>query len=141
MKANLGIRAHDLEAEDLQELAANVAQRGFSAVQLALAKSITEFSTSTGSLSPGYGHYVKSLFQQHDVRIAVLGCYINMIHPDLAERQRQLNRFKEHIRFAHDFGCSIVGTETGSVIPSLGYSEDNFTEEAYTEVVKVCKNS
>ena len=136
MKANLGIRAHDLEAENLQELAANVAQRGFSAVQLALAKSITEFSTSTGSLSPGYGHYVKSLFQQHDVRIAVLGCYINMIHPDLAERQRQLDRFKEHIRFAGDFGCSIVGTETGSVIPSLGYSEDNFTEEAYTEVVK-----
>lgn len=136
MKANLGIRAHDLEAENLQELAGNVAQRGFSAVQLALAKSITEFTTSTGSLSPGYGHYVKSLFQQHDVRIAVLGCYINMIHPDLAERQRQLDRFKEHIRFARDFGCSIVGTETGSVIPSLGYSEDNFTDEAYTEVVK-----
>lgn len=136
MKANLGIRAHDLEAENLQELAGNVAQRGFSAIQLALAKSITEFTTSTGSLSPGYGHYVKSLFQQHDVRIAVLGCYINMIHPDLAERQRQLDRFKEHIRFARDFGCSIVGTETGSVIPSLGYSEDNFTDEAYTEVVK-----
>ena len=136
MKANLGIRAHDLEAENLQELAGNVAQRGFSAIQLALAKSITEFTTSTGSLSPGYGHYVKSLFQQYDVRIAVLGCYINMIHPDLAERQRQLDRFKEHIRFARDFGCSIVGTETGSVIPSLGYSEDNFTDEAYTEVVK-----
>ena len=136
MKANLGIRAHDLEAENLQELAANVAQRGFSAVQLALAKSITEFSTSTGSLSPGYGHYVKSLFQQHDVRIAVLGCYINMIHPDLAERQRQLDRFKEHIRFTRHFGCSIVGTETGSVIPSLGYSKDNFTEEAYSAVVE-----
>ncbi|MFY0742581.1 sugar phosphate isomerase/epimerase family protein [Solibacillus silvestris] len=136
MKVNLGIRAHDVEAKNIHELAANVAQRGFSAVQLALAKSITEFSTSTGSLSPGYGHYVKSIFQQHDVRIAVLGCYINMIHPDLPERQRQLDRFKEHIRFARDFGCTIVGTETGSVIPSLGYSKDNFTEEAYIEVVK-----
>lgn len=136
MKANLGIRAHDLEAGNLQELAANVAARDFSAVQLALTKSITTFSTSTGALSPGYGHHVKSIFQQHGVQLAVLGCYINMIHPDAEERQRQLERFKEHIRFARDFGCSIVGTETGSVIPSLGYSEDNFTEEAYIEVAK-----
>ena len=135
MKANLGIRAHDLEAENLQELAANVAARGFSAVQLALAKSIKAFSTSAGALSPGYGHHVKSIFQQHEVQLAVLGCYINMIHPEAQERRRQLERFKEHIRFARDFGCSIVGTETGSVIPSLGYSEDNFTEEAYAEVV------
>lgn len=136
MKANIGIRAHDIEAENLQQLAAQVAAKGLSAIQLALAKSISTFSTSTGTLSPGYGQYVKSIFQQQDVHIAVLGCYINMIHPDLLERQQQLERFKEHIRYAREFGCSVVGTETGSVIPSLGYSEENFTEQSYAQVLK-----
>jgi len=136
MKANIGIRAHDIEAENLQQLAAQVAAKGLSAIQLALAKSISTFSTSTGTLSPGYGQYVKSIFQQQDVHIAVLGCYINMIHPDLLERQQQLERFKEHIRYAREFGCSVVGTETGSVIPALGYSEENFTEQSYAQVLK-----
>lgn len=136
MKANLGIRAHDIEAENLQQLVEQVAAKDLSAVQLALAKSITTFPTTTGVLSPGYGHYIRSIFQKQQVNIAVLGCYINMIHPDVVERKRQLERFKEHIRYARDFGCSVVGTETGSVIPSLGYSEENFTEASYVQVVQ-----
>ena len=136
LKLNLGIRAHDLPAETLEQLAAEVREKGLTAVQLALAKSISTFPTGLGNLSPGYGQYVKSAFQQERIQIAVLGCYINMIHPNNAERQRQLDRFKEHIRFARDFGCSVVGTETGSVIPELGYSEDNYTEEPYEQVVQ-----
>ena len=136
MVLNLGIRAHDISAETLEQLAAEVGEKGFTAVQLALAKSISNFPTGLGNLSPGYGQYVKSTFQQEEVKIAVLGCYINMIHPKPDERQLQLDRFKEHIRFARDFGCSVVGTETGSVIPELGYTEENYTEEPYEQVVK-----
>src|SRR5690606_31992508 len=63
------------------------------------------------------------------------GCYINMIHPDKIERQKALDRFKEHIRFARDFGCSIVGTETGAVNAKMGYTVDNFAEGPFQDVV------
>jgi sugar phosphate isomerase/epimerase len=61
----------------------------------------------------------------------VLGCYINPIHPDQATRELQLSRFEEHLRFARDFGCSIVGTETGSLNPDFSFHPDTETEEAF----------
>ena len=136
MKANIGIRAHDMGNFPLEQLAKEIANKGLSCVQLALAKSFSEFNTGLGSLSPGFATYIGHSFSKENVQIAVLGCYINMIHPDGTERQNQLERFKEHIRFARDFGCSIVGTETGSVIPNLGYTQENYGEESYQEVVK-----
>lgn len=135
MELNLGIRAHDIEKNSVKEIANEVSNKGLSAVQLALAKSIKQFSTSTGSLSPGYARHIQNTFQESGVQIALLGCYINMIHPDLEKRKENLERFKEHIRFARDFGTSIVGTETGSVLPGMGYSENNYGEQPFQDVV------
>jgi L-ribulose-5-phosphate 3-epimerase len=133
---NLGIRAHDIEASSIEELVGTVSQKGLSSVQLALGKSLKNVNTGLGSLSPGFGRYIGDAFRKKDIQIAVLGCYINMIHPDQTERRKALERFKEHIRFARDFGCNIVGTETGNVHAKMGYSEDNFTEKAFLEVVE-----
>jgi L-ribulose-5-phosphate 3-epimerase len=133
---NIGIRAHDIENLPLEELVQEVAGKGLTSVQLALSKSIEGVNTELGSLSPGFAHYVASAFAKHNVQIAVLGCYFNMIHPDLAERSKGMERFKEHIRFARDFGCSIVATETGNVNPEIFYTEENFKEEPFLEVVE-----
>lgn len=135
MELNLGIRAHDLEGLPLEELTKAISKKGLSAVQLALAKSFTDFSTATGSLSPGYARHIGQAFKKENVDIAILGCYINMIHPDKYERAKLLDRFKEHIRFARDFGCSIVGTETGAVNAKMGYTVDNFEEGPFLSVV------
>ena len=59
-----------------------------------------------------------------------------MIHPDKEKRKQELNRFKEHIRFARDFGCSIVGTETGNVYEKTGYTVDNYEEQPFLDVVE-----
>ncbi|KGR75196.1 sugar phosphate isomerase/epimerase family protein [Ureibacillus sinduriensis] len=136
MKANIGIRAHDMEKMSLQQLPKAIAEKGLSSVQLAIAKSFPELYPEPGALTPGLAHHLKQSFAQHNIKIAVLGCYINMIHPDKNERTKQLEKFKEHLRYARDLGCSIVGTETGSVIPELGYTEDNFGEAPYEEVVE-----
>ncbi|MDF2791427.1 MAG: sugar phosphate isomerase/epimerase [Neobacillus sp.] len=93
-------------------------------------------NTELGSLSPGLARYVASAFSKYNVQIAVLGCYFNMIHPDLVERKKGLERFKEHIRYARDFGCSIVATETGNVNAEIFYTEENFKEEPFLEVVE-----
>jgi Xylose isomerase-like TIM barrel. len=133
---NLGIRAHDLAGLPLTRLPEEVSKLGLSSVQLALNKSFPELNIKNGSLSPGLANYIGSQFRKHNIQIAVLGCYVNIIHPDLSERRLLLELFKEHLRYARDFGCSIVATETGNVHEKMGYTTDNFTEEAYNEVVK-----
>lgn len=133
---NLGIRAHDIPNLPLEELVQEVSKKGFTSVQLALAKSLPEVNTSLGALSPGFAHDVGKTFKKHDIQIAVLGCYINMIHPDINERKQALERFKEHIRYARDFGCSIVGTETGNIHAEMRYTEDNFHEKPFLDVVE-----
>ena len=133
---NIGIRAHDIENLPLEELVQKVAGQGLTAVQLALSKSLEGVNTELGSLSPGFARYVANAFAKQNVQIAVLGCYFNMIHPDLTERSKGMERFKEHLRFARDFGCSIVATETGNVNPEIFYTEENFKEEPFLEVVE-----
>jgi L-ribulose-5-phosphate 3-epimerase len=133
---NIGIRAHDIENLPLEELVQEIAGKGLTSVQLALSKSLEGVNTESGSLSPGLARYVASAFSKHNVQIAVLGCYFNMIHPDLVERKKGLERFKEHIRYARDFCCSIVATETGNVNAEIFYTEENFKEEPFLEVVE-----
>ncbi|MCH1625442.1 sugar phosphate isomerase/epimerase family protein [Ferdinandcohnia quinoae] len=136
---NLGIRGHDIASSSLDELVRRIASKGFTSVQLALSKSLPQINTELGSLSPGLAHHIGDKFQKQAIQIAVLGCYINMIHPDLAKRRNSLERFKEHIRFARDFGCSIVGTETGNVLGKGGYTEENFKEKPFLDVVESVK--
>lgn len=133
---NLGIRAHDIENRPLEELVMEVANKGLTSVQLALSKSFDTINTELGSLSPGIAYQIGSAFRMHNIQIAVLGCYFNMIHPDKEERRKGLDRFKEHIRYARDFGCSIVGTETGNVNPEIVFTVENFEEKPFQEVVE-----
>jgi L-ribulose-5-phosphate 3-epimerase len=139
MLPNIGIRAHDIEGHSIENVANEVANKGLTFVQLALKKSLKDINSDLGSLSPGFGHAMGSTFRKKDIQIAVLGCYINMIHPNQQIRRKELNRFKEHIRFARDFGCSIVGTETGNVYAEIKYTEENFTEQPFLEVVESVK--
>ena len=122
----LGVRAHDFGKLPVEELAGRIASKGFSCVQLAPPKAIAGFDTDLGRLSPGFACHVKEAFQRQHLQIAVLGCYINLADPDAGQRQRQLARFKEYLRHARDFGCSVVGTETGSVNPD--FSRNNFSK-------------
>jgi L-ribulose-5-phosphate 3-epimerase len=136
MTLHLGIRAHDIAKNDLEALVEEVKLKGFSAVQLAPSKSFKDLSSEQGALTSGLAHHIGTAFRNQNIQIAVLGCYINMIHPDQTERRKALNRFKETLRYARDFGCSIVGTETGSMLAQMGYTTENFRERAFQNVVE-----
>lgn len=111
----LGILAHTYGKLPAAELARKVAEEGFTSVQLALLKAIGDIDCSPGKLSPGLANHLGETFQREGVRIAVLGCYIDPVHPDKDIRRAEINRFKEHLRLARDFGCGMVATETGSI--------------------------
>ncbi|WP_379153582.1 sugar phosphate isomerase/epimerase family protein [Paenibacillus sp. sgz5001063] len=107
--------AHTAGCLPLKELTAALQDYGISFVQLALSKAIQDIDTSTGKLSPGLANYIGEQFDRAGIRIGVLGCYINPIHPDPAVRRQEIERFKEHLRYARQFGAPMVATETGSL--------------------------
>ncbi|WP_019911700.1 sugar phosphate isomerase/epimerase family protein [Paenibacillus sp. HW567] len=110
-----GTLAHTAGCLPLKELTAALQDYGIDFVQLALSKAIQDIDTSTGKLSPGLANYIGEQFDKAGIRIGVLGCYINPIHPDPAVRRQEIKRFKEHLRYARQFGAPMVATETGNL--------------------------
>jgi Sugar phosphate isomerases/epimerases len=136
---NIGIRAHDMGQLSLTELSQQVKEKQLHAVQLAMGKSFGDIYTGHGCMSSGMATFFGQAFAKNEVTIAVLGCYINMIHPDEKIRKNELKKFKEMLRYASDFGCKIVGTETGTVNPQTGFTLDNYAEEPFLLAVESIK--
>ncbi|MFC5450333.1 sugar phosphate isomerase/epimerase family protein [Paenibacillus aestuarii] len=124
----LGTLAHTVGHLPLQQLTAKLSGRGIDFVQLALSKAISDIDTSLGKLSPGLANYIGEQFDRAGVRIGVLGCYINPVHPDAQQRRYEIDRFKEHLRYARDFGTSIVATETGDLLTYAAQDRERYEE-------------
>lgn len=132
----LGVRAHDFGKLPAEELARRISSFGLNGIQLAIAKAIDGINSDTGAQSPGLAAHLRQTFARHNIRVAVLGCYVNLVHPDLQERANLLARFKEHLRFARDYGCSVVATETASLNADWSYHPENGGEVAFNMAVK-----
>jgi len=126
----IGLRAHDYGRLPPEQLADTIAAYHPESIQLALGKAIVP-APDLGSLSPGYARRIRKIFETRDISIAVLGCYINPVHPDREQRENQLRRFEEHLRYAGDFGCLLVGTETGSLNADCSFHPDTGKEETF----------
>jgi len=127
----LGVRAHDLGRLPADELAACIAAKGFSRAQLVLNKAIAGLDLRAGDLNEKLAREIGGAFARHGVAIEVLGCYVNPIHPDLKTRAALLEFFKDHLRFARDFGCGIVALESGSVNADYSPHPANHGEAAF----------
>ncbi|WP_342439648.1 sugar phosphate isomerase/epimerase family protein [Paenibacillus sp. FSL L8-0436] len=110
-----GTLAHSAGCLPLQTLTSTLQAHDISFVQLALSKAIQDIDTSPGKLSPGLANYIGEQFDKAGIRIGVLGCYINPVHPDPVVRRAEIDRFKEHLQFARQFGAPMVATETGDL--------------------------
>jgi sugar phosphate isomerase/epimerase len=132
----IGVRAHDFGRAPARELAARVAARGMKCVQLALSKAIAGLDLKPGQLNPGLAYGIGRAFDAAEVQIAVLGCYINPIHPDPRTRAGLLGFFKEHLRHAREFGNGLVALESGSVNADYSPHPDNAGEEAFCAMLR-----
>lgn len=137
---NLTIRGHDLfPITTPEELAEKTSKIGISNLQFSLDASFSPLNTSASAINPGMGTYFKNTFSQKNVQIALLSCYSNLIHPDPNKREEILLKFESFLQHASFFGASMVASETGSVIPELGYSTDNFSDDVFDDLVSVIK--
>ncbi|WP_168121836.1 sugar phosphate isomerase/epimerase [Paenibacillus sp. HB172176] len=117
----VGILAHLLGSQPYRQLAGKVAEHGFDYVQLALSKAITDVDCSLGKLSPGMANEIGGAFADAGVGVAVLGCYASLVDLNDEVYRHNVDRFKEHLRYARHFGCGIVATEVGG--PAHGENE------------------
>lgn len=110
----LGLRLHDAEKKPLEPLLETVRGQGFTCAHLALKKLMPELPCTPGALTPGYAIYLKKAFDAAGLDIAVLGNYMNLLHPDSGYLKNAYEMYCAHIRFAALLGCGMVGTETGA---------------------------
>jgi len=121
------------------QLASRIAAQGLCCVQLAVNKAIagldlTPAGTTSIPVSPGT---IGRAFARHNLKSPSSVATINLSHPDPAARDPLIAFFKEHLRYARDFGGSIVATETGSLNPDWSFHSDNPSESAYRALVPV----
>jgi len=131
----VGVRAHDFGRLPVEELAARIAAKGFSVVQLALNKAIAGLNLQPGDLNEELARDIAWVFARHDVGVEVLGCYINPIHPDSQTRAAGLQFFKDHLRCARAFGCGLVALESGSVTADYSPHPANHDEAAFAAML------
>ena len=135
----IGLRLHDGEKLPLEELLPLVAKKGFRCVHMALGKSLKGVPNDPEALTPGYAGYLKRLFWDNGLDIAVLGNYLNLAHPDPEALKDIQERYYAHIRFAAYLGCAMVGTETGAPNPEYKFCPECRGDEALSTFIKNLK--
>lgn len=125
-----GIRGHDIQTNQFENLSSMAKQHGIEYLQLVLEKSIDGFKN--GDFTPEYAEQINA--KLGDTKVAILGSYINPSNPDDAGLQFDIDRFKEKIKYATILNPIAVGTETGIYIDGLTDSED-----AYQRVLKTMR--
>lgn len=129
----IGTRGHDLGGKMTSKALARIASvKDIDSVQLVIHRSIKGATDKAGFLSHGYAQKICNAFRNEGVRIGLIGCYVNLLHDDLA-------LFKDYLMYARDIGCPVVGTETGSVNADYSFNPLNHEEEAFNQVVSKVK--
>lgn len=126
----VGIRLHDAVNVPIEERLKVIKEQGFTCAHVALSKVISENSVAESALTPGYAMYLRRLFAQNDLDVAVLGCYLNLANPDALQLKAIQDKYKANIRFAAHMGAGVVGTETGAPNTEYKFEEACWSEEA-----------
>lgn len=138
----IGIRLHDVNAalgperQTLEARAETARAEGFSCVHLAFSKVIRGVSFDNCALTEGLALYTKRLLAQNGLDTAVLGCYLNLAHPDPAALQDIQSRYYGHVRAAALLGAGVVGTETGAPNPEYKTDGQTHSREALNAFIR-----
>ena len=139
---NYGMRGHDFEADTIEKLIEKCQRYSIKYIQLVLKKSVSEFKE--GMFSEEYATSIGNLFRKNEIKIPVLGCYINPSETDPEQLQRNIDYFIENLYYAKYIGAETVGLETGFVGKEIDVNK-NDTEDAYQYLLKnmriLCKKA
>ncbi len=138
----IGIRLHDVndglapELQTMEARAAKAREEGFSCVHLAFSKVIRGAAFDECALTEGLAFHARRVFAQNGLDVAVLGCYLNLAHPD-PDRLRDIQgRYYGHLRVAALMGAGVVGTETGAPNPEYKMDANTHTDQALDAFIR-----
>ncbi len=132
----IGIRLHDVntncpeEMQTIEARAAKAREEGFTCVHLAPQKVIKGIAFDDTTMTEGMAMYIKRVFAKEELDIAVLGCYLNLAHPDPLKLEEIKSRYYANIRVAALSGACLVGTETGAPNEEYKYDGNTHSKEA-----------
>jgi len=115
----------------LDEVASRIRGHGFNTVQLDFA--FKDMDLSYGQFTKAKTRQVRDTFRNHNLPICCISGYTNIIHPDLTHRKANMDRLKEIIRWAREFGTPYVISETGTYNTESEWMSDpkNKSEEGF----------
>lgn len=138
----LGIRLHDVnttlapELQTMEARAKKAREEGFSCVHLAFSKVIRGFTFDECALTEGLAAHTRRVFAQNELDVAVLGCYLNLAHPDPEKLREIQSRYFGHLRVAALMGAGVVGTETGAPNPEYKTDANTHTPAALEAFIR-----
>lgn len=140
MKCEIGIRAHDFPIyDDTEKLANELWNSELYNIQFSPKFSLKDETNDGNNMSFGLAHHSKEILDQKQINIAILGCYVNIIHPNLEERKKAINLFENYLAYSKSLNCPIVATETGSIDNIFAPHKENWTDEVFDLTVKQIK--
>ena len=138
----IGIRLHDVntgmgpEYQTLESRAARAREEGFCCIHLAFSKVMAGMTFDASALTEGLAMYTRRLLERKDLDVAVLGCYLNLAHPDPEKLAEIQSRYFGHIRVASLLGAGVVGTETRAPNPQYKIDANTHTQEALESFIR-----
>ena len=132
---DLGFRAHDFgKFSDAEALARTVCSYLSPAcLHFAPYKVLPK---TIKPLTCEFAQQTSFIFSKYKIRTAILGVYINPIHPDENKREQELKSFENGIEIAHCLGNPIVATETGSADARNIRSEETWSDKYFSMFLK-----
>ena len=138
MRIKLGIRGHDVPGapfETITDFVSSYKNFDLDYLQLVYKKAFKGFE-----MDPQFLLDLADKLKENDIKVAMVGAYFNMIHPDEQKRLDGIEYFKQCMKTASVFDCNVVGSETGSANgDKWTYNEYNHTKEAHDRVVETVK--
>lgn len=116
---NLGMRGHDLVFSTKEELAKKLQYYHLRHLQLAVKKTFPELVPDLTKINFGTASYLGDYLQNENLKISILGCYVDLSSNDPSIHKNAMASFNRHLEVANTFHASLVGTEMGAYRPTL----------------------
>lgn len=114
MKYSFGLRGHDI-ADNFDDMCSVASNNNICEIQFAMAKTIKDINFYSVGYNTEISERVRKKLNENNLKVSVMGCYINPVNQDIKLLEKDLNLFKNFLLYAKDFEATVIGTETGSM--------------------------
>jgi sugar phosphate isomerase/epimerase len=131
----LGVFARTYHRDTLDDVLDAVVVDGFSAIQFNM--SCAGLEKLPSEIEDQTVEKIRKSLQDHGLKMCALSATFNMIHPDIEERRREIQRFKVLASRARSIGTDLLTLCTGTRDRESMWRHhpDNATPEAWSDLV------